>query len=95
MQALATNVVASDPIVELIHDGRHRDALAACAFVDENDAPKGKPTTVQTFTELILSSRAAISTQTSLTHTLQKLCVRASSQSRAMSDAEASGLRSV
>jgi RNA polymerase sigma-70 factor, ECF subfamily len=31
MQALATNVVASDPIVDLIHDGRHRDALAACA----------------------------------------------------------------
>src|SRR5512139_2341729 len=31
MQALATNVVASDPVVELIHAGRHRDALAACA----------------------------------------------------------------
>ena len=30
MQAVATNAVA-DPIVELIHDGRHRDALAACA----------------------------------------------------------------
>ena len=31
MQALADSVVAHDPIVELIHDGRHRDALAACA----------------------------------------------------------------
>ena len=31
MQALATNVVAADPIVEMIHGGRHRDALAACA----------------------------------------------------------------
>jgi RNA polymerase sigma-70 factor, ECF subfamily len=31
MQALKANVVAHDPIVELIHDGRHRDALAACA----------------------------------------------------------------
>src|SRR5262245_12379686 len=30
MQALATNV-ASDPIVDLIHAGHHRDALAACA----------------------------------------------------------------
>src|SRR6266545_3398110 len=31
MQALATSVLATDPIVELIHGGRHRDALAACA----------------------------------------------------------------
>lgn len=30
MQALAETVV-TDPIVELIHEGRHRDALAACA----------------------------------------------------------------
>jgi len=31
MQALATNAVAHDPIVDMIHGGRHRDALAACA----------------------------------------------------------------
>jgi RNA polymerase sigma-70 factor (ECF subfamily) len=31
MQAVATSAVAPDPIVELIHGGRHRDALAACA----------------------------------------------------------------
>ena len=31
MQAARANVVAPDPIVELIHEGRHRDALAACA----------------------------------------------------------------
>lgn len=31
MQAVATNAVVHDPIVELIHEGRHRDALAACA----------------------------------------------------------------
>lgn len=31
MQALAEDLVARDPILELIHDGRHRDALAACA----------------------------------------------------------------
>lgn len=31
MQALASNVLDADPIVELIHGGRHRDALAACA----------------------------------------------------------------
>ncbi len=31
MLALATTPLATDPIVELIHEGRHRDALAACA----------------------------------------------------------------
>jgi RNA polymerase sigma-70 factor, ECF subfamily len=31
MQAVANPVLASDPIVQLIHDGRHRDAAAACA----------------------------------------------------------------
>ena len=31
MQALARNDVAHDSIVELIHGGKHRDALAACA----------------------------------------------------------------
>ena len=31
MQALAPNLVAADPIADLIHDGRHRDAVAACA----------------------------------------------------------------
>ena len=31
MQALATTVLAHDPILELIHAGNHRDALAACA----------------------------------------------------------------
>jgi RNA polymerase sigma-70 factor (ECF subfamily) len=31
MQALAAKVVGPDPIVELIHAGHHRDALAACA----------------------------------------------------------------
>lgn len=31
MQALAATALAHDPIVELIHSGNHRDALAACA----------------------------------------------------------------
>lgn len=31
MLALASTTLATDPIVELIHEGRHRDALAACA----------------------------------------------------------------
>jgi len=31
MQALASSVPAHDPIVEMIHAGNHRDALAACA----------------------------------------------------------------
>jgi RNA polymerase sigma-70 factor (ECF subfamily) len=31
MQALASNVLDADPIVDMIHGGRHRDALAACA----------------------------------------------------------------
>jgi RNA polymerase sigma-70 factor (ECF subfamily) len=31
MLALASTTVTTDPIVELIHEGRHRDALAACA----------------------------------------------------------------
>jgi RNA polymerase sigma-70 factor, ECF subfamily len=31
MQAAAMTAQTEDPIVELIHDGRHRDALAACA----------------------------------------------------------------
>jgi RNA polymerase sigma-70 factor, ECF subfamily len=31
MQAVATDVLAHDPIAELIHAGHHRDALAACA----------------------------------------------------------------
>jgi RNA polymerase sigma-70 factor, ECF subfamily len=31
MQALASTVLAHDPIMELIHAGNHRDALAACA----------------------------------------------------------------
>jgi RNA polymerase sigma-70 factor, ECF subfamily len=31
MEALASTVTAHDPIVELIHSGHHRDALAACA----------------------------------------------------------------
>ncbi len=31
MQALAATALAHDPIMELIHAGNHRDALAACA----------------------------------------------------------------
>ena len=31
MQAVATHVDATDPIAALIRDGRHRDAIAACA----------------------------------------------------------------
>jgi RNA polymerase sigma-70 factor, ECF subfamily len=31
MQAVASTVLAHDPIVELIQDGKHREALAACA----------------------------------------------------------------
>ena len=31
MQALASTVLAHDPIVELIHSGKHREALTACA----------------------------------------------------------------
>jgi RNA polymerase sigma-70 factor (ECF subfamily) len=33
MQALASTVLAHDPIVELIHSGNHRDALTACARI--------------------------------------------------------------
>ena len=54
-------------------------SLASKALTAEVDAPKGKPITVQTLTELSLSNSAAVLTQVGLTQTLANSYFLASS----------------
>ena len=54
-------------------------SLASNALTAEVDAPKGKPITVQTLTELSLSNSDAVLTQVGLTQTLANSYFLASS----------------